>query len=116
VVSGFFPRTNFSKTFPHLWQVYSKIGMGVCYSLFCSSGAFTFPDRGRGLVAQVNRERPGIRGNTTNQTTRTRRRIRIFSIVPLLYAFLPGLLKRISVFTEVERPPEHFIVERRFHG
>lgn len=78
--SGCLPRTNFSKVFPHLRQVYSKIGIGLLQSFFCLSGAQLGPDRGRGLDAQVNRDKPGIRGSTTSQTTAMRRKTRIPSI------------------------------------
>jgi len=90
VTSGFFPRTNFSKTFPHLWQAYSKIGIGLRHPFFCLSGAQLGPDPGRGFVAHVNRETPGIRGSTTNQTTMKRRKIR-----------------KLSIFYIISLPPTH---------
>jgi len=62
-----FPRINFSKTFPHFRQVYSKIGMRAeAYSLGFPS--FSRPDEAGGRTLHVKRESPGMRGKTKNQT------------------------------------------------
>jgi hypothetical protein len=61
-----FPRINFSKTFPHFRQVYSKIGMRAqAYSLGFPS--FSRPDGAGGCTFHVKRESPGMCGTTKNQ-------------------------------------------------
>jgi hypothetical protein len=78
--------TSFSKTFPQLGQAYSKIGManrGHSLGLMSQLSGLEFPAGERKRPAQVKREIPGMRGRTTNQTTRKRMKIRKFSIVKL---------------------------------
>lgn len=104
MASGFFPRTNFSKILPHLWHAYSKIGIGLRYPLFGLSGVLGCPGPGRGLAAQVNREAPGIRGNTRNQTARTNRKIRILPISPIIRFFVFWGAKTSRVPQELRLP------------
>ena len=78
--------TSFSKTFPQLEQAYSKIGManrGHSLGLMSQLSGLEFPAGERKRPAQVKRESPGMRGRTTNQTTRKRTKIKKFSIVKL---------------------------------
>jgi hypothetical protein len=85
--------TSFSKTCPQLEQAYSKIGMGYrSHSLGLRSqlSCLEFPAGEAERRAHVKREIPGMRGRTTNQTTRKRTKIKKLSIVKLYSPAAPG--------------------------
>ena len=76
--------TSFSKTCPQWEQAYSKMGMGNrshSLGLVSQLSCPDFPAGGSRRPAQVKRERPGMRGRTTNQITRMRAKINKFAIV-----------------------------------
>ena len=79
--------TSFSKMCPQWEQAYSKMGMGKrshSLGLMSQASCLGFPAGVLRRPAQVKRERPGIRGRTTNQTTRMRTRIKKFVIFETL--------------------------------
>jgi hypothetical protein len=71
--------TSFSKMCPQLAQAYSKMGMANrAHSLGLRSqlSGVEFPAGERQRPTQVKREIPGMRGRTTNQSTRKRMKIK----------------------------------------